>query len=109
MIQLIEVDEPNFTVELYDNGQVDGDTVSLFFNDRLMVSRKRLSTIPISIELNIDPNKEDNELVMFAENMGSIPPNTALMIVTVRDKRYEVNITSTEQSNGAVRFKLKKP
>ena len=109
LIQLIEVDEPNFTVELYDNGQVDGDTVSLFFNDRLMVSRKRLSTTPISIELNIDPNKEDNELVMFAENMGSIPPNTALMIVTVRDKRYEVNITSTEQSNGAVRFKLKKP
>lgn len=109
LIQLIEVDEPNFTVELYDNGQVDGDTVSLFFNDRLMVSRKRLSTTPITIELNIDADRENNELVMFAENMGSIPPNTALMVVTVRDKRYEVNITSTEQSNGAVRFKLKQP
>jgi hypothetical protein len=44
---------------------------------------------------------------MYAENLGSIPPNTALMVVTVGDKRYEVNITSTEQTNGTVRFRLK--
>lgn len=107
LVELIEVDEPVFKVELYDNGQVDGDTISLFFNNRLMVSRKRLSTTPITLELRLDKDLGDNELVMFAENMGSIPPNTALMVVTVRDKRYEVNITSTEQSNGAVRFRLK--
>jgi hypothetical protein len=107
LVELIEVDEPVFKVELYDNGQVDGDTISLFFNNRLMVSKKRLSTTPITLELRLDKDLGDNELVMFAENMGSIPPNTALMVVTVRDKRYEVNITSTEQSNGAVRFRLK--
>jgi type IV secretory pathway VirB9-like protein len=51
--------------------------------------------------------EDDNELIMYAENLGSIPPNTALMIVTVGDKRYEVNISSTEQTNGAVRFRYK--
>jgi hypothetical protein len=107
LVQLIEVDDASFKVELYDNGQVDGDTVSLYFNNRLMVSRKRLSTTPITLEIKLDRDKLDNELVMYAENMGSIPPNTALMVVTVRDKRYELNITSTEEANGTVRFRLR--
>jgi hypothetical protein len=107
LVQLIEVEEPSFKVELYDNGQIDGDTVSLYFNNRLMVSRKRLSTTPITLEINLDRDRKDNELVMFAENMGAIPPNTALMVVTVRDRRYELNITSTEEANGTVRFRLK--
>ena len=107
LIQLIEVEVPSFKVELYDNGQIDGDTVSLYFNNRLMVSRKRLSTTPITLEINLDRDRKDNELVMFAENMGAIPPNTALMVVTVRDRRYELNITSTEEANGTVRFRLK--
>jgi hypothetical protein len=107
LLQVIEVDQTEFTVELYDNGSVDGDTVSLFFNNRLMVSHKKLSTTPITLELSLDRSKKDNELVMFAESLGEIPPNTALMVVKARDKRYEVNITSTEQTNGSVRFRLK--
>jgi hypothetical protein len=46
----------------------------------------------------------DNELTMFAENLGSIPPNTALMIVNDGDKRYEVRITSDTQKNGTIAF-----
>lgn len=107
VIKTIEVPEPEFTVNLYDNGQVDGDTVTLYFNGKLIASKQRLSTSPISIKIKIDPGQNDNDLVMIAENLGSIPPNTALMVVTVGDKRYEVNITSTEQVNGTVRFKLK--
>jgi hypothetical protein len=107
VIKLIEVPESSFKIDLYDNGQVDGDTISVFFNGKLIVSSKRLSTTPITVNVKLDPNKEENELVMYAENLGSIPPNTALMVVTVGDKRYEVNITSTEQTNGTVRFKLK--
>jgi hypothetical protein len=107
LIKLIEVPESSFKVDLYDNGQVDGDTISVFFNGKLIVSSKRLSTTPITVNVKLDPNREENELVMYAENLGSIPPNTALMVVTVGDKRYEVNITSTEKTNGTVRFKLK--
>lgn len=92
---------------MYDNGQIDGDTISLYLNGKLMVSRQRLSTTPITLNLNIE--EDQNELVMYAENLGTIPPNTALMVVTVGDKRIEVNISSSEQTNGAVRFVFKKP
>jgi hypothetical protein len=104
---MIDVTEPNFRVDLYDNGQIDGDTVSLYYNGKLVVSRKRLSTTPISLSIKLDPDRADNDLVMYAENLGSIPPNTALMVVTVGDKRYEVNITSTEQTSGTVRFRMR--
>jgi hypothetical protein len=107
VIKMIDVTEPNFRVDLYDNGQIDGDTVSLYYNGKLVVSRKRLSTTPISLSIKLDPDRADNDLVMYAENLGSIPPNTALMVVTVGDKRYEVNITSTEQTSGTVRFRMR--
>jgi type IV secretory pathway VirB9-like protein len=44
---------------------------------------------------------------MVADNLGSIPPNTSLMIVTAKDKRYEVFISSTEQKNARVNIDLK--
>jgi hypothetical protein len=92
-------------VDLYDNGQIDGDTISLYLNGKLMVSRQRLSTEPITLKITM--TEDENELIMYAENLGSIPPNTALMVVTVGDKRYEVNISSSEKTNGAVRFRYR--
>jgi len=105
IIKTIEVDSRSFRVDLYDNGQIDGDTISLYLNGKLMVSRQRLSTEPITLKVTM--TEDDNELIMYAENLGSIPPNTALMVVTVGDKRYEVNISSSEKTNGAVRFRYR--
>lgn len=107
VLKTIVVENDEFRVDLYDNGEIDGDSVSVFFNGKLMVTHQRLSDKPITLKIKLDPDVEDNDLVMFAENLGSIPPNTALMIVTVDDQRYEVRITSTEQTSGTVRFKLK--
>ena len=45
---------------------------------------------------------------MVAENLGSIPPNTSVMIITTASKRYEVFISSDEQNNAKVVFELKK-
>jgi hypothetical protein len=72
-----------------------------------MVSRQRLSTTPISLTIDLSDD-DQQDLVMYAENLGTIPPNSALMVVTSGGKRYEVNITSSEQTNGAVRFVKKK-
>lgn len=108
ILKTIELENTQIKLELYDNGQIDGDTISLYFNGKLLVSQKRLTTSPISLNINIDEKRDYSELVMYAENLGSIPPNTALMIVTDGDKRYELNISSSEMTNGTVRFKLKK-
>ena len=108
IIKTIEVENVSVKVDLYDNGEIDGDSISLFYNGKLLLSHKRLSDKPITLNINVDNDKSINELVMYAENLGSIPPNTALMIVTDGPKRYEVRITSDLQKSGTIRF-LHKP
>jgi hypothetical protein len=94
-------------LDLYDNGEIDGDTVSIYHNNKLIVSNAKLTQKPITLRISVNQNNPHHELVMVAENLGSIPPNTSLMIVTTASKRYQVFISSTEQKNGKVVFDLK--
>jgi antitoxin component YwqK of YwqJK toxin-antitoxin module len=107
VLKTIPIKNETFTVDFYDNGEIDGDSISVFYNGKLVLSHKRLTDKPITLTLTIDPDKEINELVMYAENLGEIPPNTALMIVNDRDNRYEARITSDTQKNGTIRFTYK--
>ncbi|MBS1513190.1 MAG: hypothetical protein JST86_20305 [Bacteroidetes bacterium] len=104
ILKTIELDNLTFRVDLYDNGEIDGDSISLFFNGKLLLSHKRLSDKAITLTLTSDDSRPVNELVMYAENLGEIPPNTALMVVTDGDKRYEVRITSDLEKSGTIHF-----
>lgn len=104
--QTIELTKPEFQIDLYDNGDVDGDSVTVYFNGQVVIGKKILTEKPITIKLKASPNRS-NELVMYANNLGSIPPNTALMKVTAGDKVYEIRLESDNDKSGAVVFKLK--
>ena len=79
-----------------------------FFNDRLLASSQKLTARSIRLKIALDKSREFNEISMFADNLGSIPPNTALMLVTDGRKRYEIRLTSTLVNNGTVRIRTKK-
>ena len=104
LLKTIEIDNPSFTVALYDNGEIDGDSISLFFNGKLLLSHKQLSDKAITLKLDVDNDRDVNELIMYAENLGTIPPNTALMVVNDGDNRYEVRISSDLKKSGVIRF-----
>jgi hypothetical protein len=106
ILQTIEIEHTTFTVDLYDNGAIDGDSISLFYNNKVIIFHKRLSEKAISVTLTIDPAQKVNDLTMYAENLGEIPPNTALMVITDGKKRYEVNVSSDLTTSGSVRFIL---
>jgi hypothetical protein len=107
VIQEIEVESDSLKIDIYDNGVVDGDSISVFYNDKLIAFNRILSTQAIHINLNLDPQKEVSELSMFADNLGSIPPNTALMVVSDGKTRYEIRMSSSFNANGTVRIKKK--
>jgi hypothetical protein len=77
----------------------------VFYNGKVVLSNQRLSEKPISLTLAIDKNAPENIVTMYADNLGSIPPNTALMVVTDGSKRYEVRIESDTEKSGSVVFK----
>ena len=107
LIKEFTVDHDSISVTLYDNGIVDGDSITLIYNDSILTTHKLLTEKPLTFWIKIKPGSQRNELQMYAENLGSIPPNTALMIIYDGNKRYEVNIKSTEKTNGSVSFRLK--
>jgi len=100
---LIQSDSDTITIHLYDNGTVDNDSVSVFFNRDPVIVKQKLSVTPIVVKLVLQPG--ENEIAMFAENLGDIPPNTALCLIFAAGKRYDINLTSTMASNGTVRIK----
>jgi len=107
VLSTIVVTNSSIQVDLYDNGEIDGDSISLFYNDKLILAHQRLSDKPISLKIDVDDSDDSNELIMYADNLGTIPPNTALMVVTDGLNRYEVRITSDLKKSGAIRFRLK--
>lgn len=104
IIKTIPITNESFKIDFYDNGEIDGDSISVFYNGRLVLSHQRLSDKPLSLKLALDSDTPENLVTMYAENLGTIPPNTALMIVTDGDKRYEVRITSDTEKSGSVVF-----
>ena len=108
LIRRIETEASEIKIELYDNGEIDGDTISIYHNNELIRSHMRLSHKPISVIINVNPDQPHHEIVMVAENLGSIPPNTSVMIITTTSNRYQVLISSSEQKNAKVVFDLKK-
>ena len=100
----IGVDTGEIRLDFYDNGQIDGDSVSVRINRQLVLSHQRLTEKPITVFVKIDPENMFREVEMIAENLGSIPPNTALLVVTAGNKRYEVYMTSSEKKSAKVRF-----
>jgi hypothetical protein len=107
LIKQIETASGEIKIDLYDNGVVDGDTVSVYHNNELLVSSAPLTQRPISFRIQVSSAQPLHELIMVAHNLGSIPPNTSLMIVTAGDKRYEAFISSSEQKNAKVLISLK--
>jgi hypothetical protein len=108
LFKQIETEAGEIRIDLYDNGEIDGDTVTIYHNNKLVVSKARLSQKPVTLRIAIDPENPHHEIVMVAENLGSIPPNTSLMIVTAGSKRFEVFISSTEERNAKVVLDLRK-
>ena len=104
----ITVESDSLQVDFYDNGEVDGDSISIFYNDKLIAFNRILSAKAIHFTVGLDTTREVNEITMFADNLGSIPPNTALMLVYDGKKRYETRLTSTLRKNASVLIRRKK-
>jgi hypothetical protein len=99
LIQIIVTHSPDIKIELYDNGEIDGDTITVYHNNSLIVDSKELTEKPITVNITADSVNWHHEFIMVANNLGKIPPNTALMVVTTGSKRYEVNVVSNETRN----------
>jgi hypothetical protein len=103
-VKEIPVAGDSIELRFYDNAEIDGDSISLFMNDKLIFQHIRLTEKAYTIKLAVSELNATNELTMVAENLGTIPPNTSYMVVMVGENRYDARLESTEGSSAMVRF-----
>jgi len=109
LVREIKVENDSVRLDFYDNGQIDGDTISVYVNNVQVVFSKMLTAKPLTIYIRINPLRPTQEVIMVGENLGSIPPNTALMMINSGDKRYQLYLSQDEKKNSLVRFIFDRP
>ena len=93
---------------LYDNGEIDGDTVSIFMNNELLLVKQGLKASAIRKTIYMTPDMDSIVLVLYAENLGKYPPNTGLLVVRDGEDIYNVRFSADLKKNAAIVFRRKK-
>lgn len=101
---VIPVTAPVIELRFYDNAAIDGDSIALFLNGKVLREHILLGGEPQTIKINAADLQDDNELVLVAENLGSIPPNTSYLVAIVGHKQFEARLFADEGSSALIRF-----
>ena len=109
LVKQVIVNSPSISIDLYDNGTIDNDTIMIFDNKVLLLENKRLSYKATHLDVNFNKDNNRHEIIIVAHNLGTVPPNTALMVVKDGTSRQEIYITSTLSVNAMIIFEQKKP
>jgi len=107
LIKRIVTDSKTISLDLYDNGTIDNDTIIIYDNNKVIANLKRLSYKAIHVELNFTPSLLEHQIIVVAHNMGTIPPNTALVVLNDGNNRKEFYITTTTKINAKFEFVYK--
>ena len=108
-IKSVDIKSDSLLLTLYDNGEIDGDTVSVLMNGNVIMPMQGLTAKGISKTVYLTPEMGDSiELIMYAENLGSIPPNTGLLVVHDGESIYEVRFSGDLKKNSAIILRRKK-
>ena len=107
-IRTVEIQQDSLVLSLYDNGTVDGDTVSILLNKQIIISRLGLTSSAYNKTIFLTPEMGDTlELIMYAENLGGLPPNTGLLIVRDGSANHEIRFSGDLTKNSAIILKRK--
>ncbi len=107
--QVVNFKSDSLELALYDNGEVDGDTVSVLLNGQLILAKQGLKASALKKTIYAPAGANDSlTMVLYAENLGKYPPNTGLLIIHDGNDTYQVRFSADLQQNAAVIFKRRK-
>jgi hypothetical protein len=108
-IRTVDIVQDSLVFSLYDNGTVDGDTVSVLINGKVVIPRVGLLERAFNKTIYLTPDMGDSiSVVLYAENLGSIPPNTGLLVIREGTKIYEIRFSGDLNKNSKIILVRKK-
>lgn len=106
-VKKITTNSKTISFDVFDNGTIDNDTVSIYDNKKLLVDMNKLSYNPIHFDLIFSDNIKSHEIIVVANNLGTVPPNTAL--IKYKDAKFneEVFINTDFSKNAKIIIEYK--
>ncbi|MBC7875303.1 MAG: hypothetical protein H7Y01_14980 [Ferruginibacter sp.] len=101
-LQTITTSEKKLIIKLFDNGISDGDSVSVICNEKLVAAKVNVSAKPVEFEIELEPGLVYHTITLVAHNLGSIPPNTATVLIEAGDKKYRLSASSDFKKNAVI-------
>lgn len=93
VIRTLTVNTDTVVLRVYDNGVVDGDIVSVVYNDNVVIDKLSLTTRAVEVKIPVNTS-QINTLVFHAHNLGEFPPNTAKLEIIYGNKKEELTVSS---------------
>ena len=101
IIQSFDVSGDSLVLSFYDNGVVDGDSISVYLNNQNIIASTKLTSSATRKTIQLNQSGEIR-LLLVAENLGTIPPNTGLLVIRDGEKTFQVNFSADMQTNAAI-------
>lgn len=101
--RVIEVQSPDLRIKVWDNGTVDGDVVTVFLNGELLFEKYRVTKHKYSKIVKLQA--ADNYLILHAEDLGKISPNTVAVSIDDGVKEQIIILSSNLDESGAIMIK----
>ncbi len=106
LLESIPIESKRVKIKIWDDNKVDGDIISINLNGVWLVKNHRISKRIKTMIFEL-PEKE-NILVFHAENMGSLPPNTAAISIWNGNERIKgLILNSDTQTSEGIRLERK--
>lgn len=91
----------NLTFQIWDAQIIDGDIISIYINDQIIVKEYSIINEHLTVKFNAKDFKKAY-LYLHAHNVGSIPPNTATMMISDGVQEIQVELRSDLTGSAAV-------
>lgn len=108
-IKEIEVNSRDLFIILSDYDKIDDDTISVYLNREPLIEKVRIDNNAFIVNFTVDEEAPANELLLFAENQGTIPPNTVKMTLVDGRNSHKILIDTDKYRSAAVYLKVKGP
>lgn len=98
VIDTINTTQQELELQVWDNMKEDGDIVTIYLNEEIILENYTLQHELKSIKINCKNGL--NEIIFYAHNLGSEPPNTATISIKQNEKTIKtIDIKSDENKS----------
>jgi len=92
----------NITIKVWDDAEIDGDTISIALNNQIILDNYGLIRDKKKIKIKLNPG--ENILTVVAHNLGTVPPNTAAIEIKSGLKNYFLISSTNLQRNEEIKL-----